>query len=48
MMIGNLVAINVNQSLIGGGGSGQQSNWILTSGFWQDNKVWTDNENWID
>jgi hypothetical protein len=24
------------------------SNWILTTGFWNDNGVWDDTANWID
>jgi len=24
------------------------SEWILSTGFWQDSKIWIDTENWVD
>jgi hypothetical protein len=29
-------------------GGGVVSNWILTTGFWNDTGIWVDSANWID
>jgi hypothetical protein len=30
------------------GGVPNPSNWILTTGYWNDSGIWDDNEYWID